>query len=354
MSIDGGGIRGIIPAQFLAELEDSLFRSRGMSYSGDERLCDYFDMIAGTSTGGIIAIGLALGLKASEILNLYIQHGNKIFPSTRQVWYTKLANFLRRKPFFNRTDLESLLKEIYGDDENGHPKRLGHCRTRVLIQAYNQKERKITVFKTPHHITYNRDYQIPAYHIALSTAAAPAYFYPHSFEYKHSGSNLSVSYCSMVDGGLVANNPAFMALMEARTKLHIPLEEISLLSVGTGSSLKTIPDKDTKIHPIFWTNPLKGPMIYEIMAEAQADNISNQLNLLHSQCENHDSESRFHYVRLQPSLEGTTPINLDSTSSRNFDRMKSSGSRLFQEHGQNVLAHFLQETKREYEPLKKI
>jgi len=75
LSIDGGGMRGIIPAKILCELEEELQKDHGE----DARLCDYFDLICGTSTGGIIAIGLALGMSAKEMLNLYIEHGKEIF-----------------------------------------------------------------------------------------------------------------------------------------------------------------------------------------------------------------------------------------------------------------------------------
>lgn len=80
LSIDGGGIRGVIPCQILAELENDIIERDGP----DARLCDYFDLIAGTSTGGIIAIGIALGIKAQTILKLYLNHGDEIFPSRNQ------------------------------------------------------------------------------------------------------------------------------------------------------------------------------------------------------------------------------------------------------------------------------
>lgn len=75
LSIDGGGIRGIIPAKILALAEQELQRTGQAN-----RICDYFDLICGTSTGGIIAIGLALGMPASEILSLYRDHAREIFP----------------------------------------------------------------------------------------------------------------------------------------------------------------------------------------------------------------------------------------------------------------------------------
>lgn len=76
LSIDGGGIRGVIPAKILCDLEEEAIKKDGP----EARLCDYFDLVCGTSTGGIIAIGIALGMTAKEILNLYMKNATKIFP----------------------------------------------------------------------------------------------------------------------------------------------------------------------------------------------------------------------------------------------------------------------------------
>ena len=76
LSIDGGGIRGVIPAKILCDLEEEAIKKDGP----EARLCDYFDLVCGTSTGGIIAIGIALGMTANEILNLYMKNAPIIFP----------------------------------------------------------------------------------------------------------------------------------------------------------------------------------------------------------------------------------------------------------------------------------
>ena len=101
LSIDGGGMRGIIPAKILCELEEELQRREGP----EARLCDYFDLICGTSTGGIIAIGLALGMSAKEMLNLYVAHGKEIFSAT-------LLQRFKSRTLYNREALQKHLQQL--------------------------------------------------------------------------------------------------------------------------------------------------------------------------------------------------------------------------------------------------
>ena len=126
LCIDGGGILGTFPAAFLAELEQHLDRPIG----------SYFDLIAGTSTGGIIGIALALGHSASEILSLYEKRGPEIFGQDRSA----LGNFLGRRLrgirwlYRNKYGSEALrdaLQDVLGD------RRIGHARTRLVVPAWN-------------------------------------------------------------------------------------------------------------------------------------------------------------------------------------------------------------------------
>lgn len=161
LSIDGGGMRGIIPAKILCELEEELQKKHGE----EACLCDYFDLICGTSTGGIIAIGLALGISAKKMLNLYIEHGKEIFSTT--LWQRA-----RLRTLYNRDVLKAQLQKAYSDT------RIDDCRTRICVPTYDLYEGRIHVLKTRHHEQYVRDYHIPAVDVALSTAAAPVYFTP--------------------------------------------------------------------------------------------------------------------------------------------------------------------------------
>ena len=104
LSIDGGGIRGIIPAKILYHLEEEAIKKDGPN----ARLCDYFDLVCGTSTGGIIAIGIALGMTAKDILKLYQENAGAIF-SNKSLWRSLRKN----EPFFSRGALKNILSKHF-------------------------------------------------------------------------------------------------------------------------------------------------------------------------------------------------------------------------------------------------
>ncbi len=349
LSIDGGGIRGVIPCQILAELENDLIHS----YGPDTRLCDYFDLISGTSTGGIIAIGIALGIRVQVILDLYLSHGEEIFPPRNQGLISKGFNIFKGKPFYHRTHLRELLRKTYEGHTGVSDIRLGHAKTRLLIPTYSLTNREIHVLKTSHSPKLQRDYQIPAVDAALSTAAAPAYFTPYDFQYKNIGKDGEGSMSKMVDGGIVANNPAFMALLEATNCLKVPLEKIRLLSIGTGEEKKICPKDSSEITPWFWVNPLKGPMLYEIMAEAQSAQVHNLLNLFKNGIGG-ELDDRFLYVRLQHSFGGNEHIDLDSTSSENMKMMREAATRIYRQQCAHIKTNFTTTKKPDFIPFFKL
>lgn len=349
LSIDGGGIRGIIPCQILAELENDLICRDGK----DARLCDYFDLIAGTSTGGIIAIGIALGIRVQTILDLYLNHGEEIFPSRNQRTISKIINIFQGNPFYQRKRLKELLQIAYEGNTGISDVRIGHAKTRLIIPTYSLSNREIHVLKTSHSPKLQRDYQIPAVDAALSTAAAPAYFTPYDFQYNNIGKDGDESMSKMVDGGIVANNPAFMALLEATNCLNIPLENIRLLSLGTGEEKKICPKKSSEITPWFWVNPTKGPMLYEIMAEAQSAQVHNLLNLYKNGIGG-DVDDRFLYIRLQHRFGDNDHIDLDSTSADNMKLMKEAATRIYRHECANIKTNFTTSRKQEFTPHFKI
>src|SRR5690606_1475173 len=127
------------------------------------------------------------------------------------------------------------------------------------------------VFKTSHHEDYIRDYQIPAYQVALATSAAPTYFAPFEVSYEKRKSSDKVNMKNMIDGGIFANNPTLVALSEA-IALGNKFEEIRILSIGTGSSTIVYP-KQKKAYSSgarSWINPLSGVPIVEMMMQSQA------------------------------------------------------------------------------------
>jgi patatin-like phospholipase/acyl hydrolase len=211
LSIDGGGIRGTFPAAFLANLEKDL----------DQPIGSYFDLIAGTSTGGIIAIGLALGLRAQTILELYEEKGPAIFSQTQDGLLGLIKRHLHNGkwlvgPKYTTQALEDALKEVFGG------RRLGESKTRLMIPSFHSQTQNVYIFKTAHNERLATDYKDLAVDAALATAAAPTYFQQH----------ITANDVGLVDGGLWANNPTGIAVVEAIGTLGWPADQLQILSVG--------------------------------------------------------------------------------------------------------------------------
>jgi len=200
LSIDGGGIKGVFPAAFLSELEKSL----------KSPLHRYFDLIAGTSTGGMIALALGLGLSASRVLDFYKQHGPKIFANPKG----RMRRFFA--PKYSPDSLRKALAEVFGDAK------LGDSRVRLMIPSFSADNGEIHIYKTRHHERFLTDFRELMTDVALATTAAPTYFPAH----RGAGGAM------YIDGGLWANNPVGNAVVEAITWLGRSAQDIDVLSIG--------------------------------------------------------------------------------------------------------------------------
>lgn len=321
LSIDGGGIRGIIPAKILCRLEEEMIKKDGER----ARLCDYFDLICGTSTGSIIAIGLALGMKASDILQLYTEYADKIFSKKKNSFCALITN----EPFYERKNLEKLLSNAYNTAAGKKDPIIADCKTRICIPTYDLGLGKLHVLKTDHLTLYNNDYHIPAKDVALSSSAAPTYFMPHSFSYYQQGTNNENCCQNYIDGGVFANNPALIGLTEALYKLDVKIEDIELLSLGTGILPLSENNPSEKMGLKYWINPIsdKGLRIYELMASAQALYIDNTLNLMATGVGIKEGK-RFNYIRVQHVL--SEDIKLDTTDKDMINKLVHIGSDCYQ------------------------
>lgn len=325
LSIDGGGIRGIIPAKILYHLEEEAIKKDGVN----ARLCDYFDLICGTSTGGIIAIGIALGMTAKEILKLYQEHARTIFPSK-----SYLRALIKNEPFYNRKELEKLLSDKFNSfDYKNNDARIYHCKTRLCIPTYDLDKGVQHVFKTDHLPNYFRDCHIPVVSAALATAAAPVYFSPYSFKYTDINSDNQNSYLNNVDGGVLANNPALLGLTEATFCIGIELEDIEMLSLGTGTFNFKDCVIDKKRGVRYWLFPNKRIRIYEIMSSGQSIYIDNTMKLICNGA-GHDQKKRFVYRRIQENLEENIPM--DATDKHSLDRLTNIGQNLFKQNAEYI------------------
>lgn len=201
LALDGGGAKALFTAHVLARLEDDL----GVD------IADSFDLIAGTSAGGIIALALGTGLRPAEIRDHFDSLVHRVFPARRRLSPHRLA-----RAAYSAEALRTSLAEVFGEWL------LGESRKRLLVPSWNVDTGKVHVFKTPHHTRLQRDWRIPMVDIAMATTAAPTFF-PAAVVDSH----------RLVDGGVWANNPSVIAIAEARSMLSASLDDMRLLNVGT-------------------------------------------------------------------------------------------------------------------------
>ena len=215
LSIDGGGLRGVFAAAYLAEIERRFLDGRSIS------TC--FDMIAGTSTGGIIALALAGGMTAADALQIYVERGERIFPPLSGLRkYRRLWRWLSR-PKHNQAALMDELLSVFGEAV------LDEAITRLVIPSFEGRHGEPFLYKTPHHADYQKDRHKKFAHVALHTTAAPSYF-----------PGVNDDGYVMIDGGLWANNPVMNALVDALACYDVPRENVRILTIGTGDTAFTI------------------------------------------------------------------------------------------------------------------
>jgi patatin-like phospholipase/acyl hydrolase len=244
LSLDGGGLKGLFTAAFLAKWERET----------RTRVIDHFDLITGTSTGGIIAIGLGMGLSAADILKFYETNAEVIFPrqalGNLKQWYR-----VKHSP----EGLEAALTEVFGS------RTLGESKRPLIIPSYYAARREIYLFKTPHHKRLRSDWKEKVIDVALATAAAPTYLPPHVRE----------SGLGLVDGGVWANNPVMVGISEALGYFARPQSSIVALRIGTTYEVPSVEALPTEGGSIEMARPVIDYMMrgQERSASAMAGHI---------------------------------------------------------------------------------
>jgi hypothetical protein len=275
LSLDGGGIRGVFGASYLAEIERRFLNGGSIA--------NYFDMITGTSTGGIIALALGAGKTAGQAAEIYCERGRVIFPKGRGV--LDLPRWLRR-PKHDQIVLKNELLNVFGE------RLLDDATTRLVIPSFEGRYGEPYIYKTPHHPDYKRDRHAKIAHVALHTSAAPTY-YPGVENDGH----------VMIDGGLWANNPVMNAVVDALACFDLPRESVRILSIGTGDEILEVDQNGRTDGLAKWILPAwgKAPMIFRAAARAQSHNALGQAYLL---------VGKPNVVRIDPP-ESDDPIGLD-------------------------------------------
>ncbi|KAL1183515.1 hypothetical protein V6Z11_A02G188300, partial [Gossypium hirsutum] len=243
LSIYGGGIRGIIPSVLLASLESKLQELDGPN----ARIADYFDIVAGTSTGGLIATMLTAPNKdngrqplyeAKDIAKFYLEHSPKIFPQDRQ--HTSTG------PKYDGKYLSSLINQLLGDIT------LKQTLTNLVLPTFDIKLLQPVIFST-NDAAVNDWKNAKLADACIGTSAAPTLLPAHRFETK--GSDGKTHSFDLIDGGVAANNPTLIAIshvwmesfkQNAKFKDIEPMDNkrMLVLSLGTGSASIDVPKYD--------------------------------------------------------------------------------------------------------------
>jgi len=273
LALDGGGIRGLFPAALLTHVEEH--------NAGGKALVDYFDLIVGTSTGSIIALGLAAGYPASEVLRFYCQHGPYIF--TGATW-RKLWQLFH--PKYGNRRLVSAVRDVFGD------KTLNDVKVPVCIPSYELVSGVPRVFKDDHHQTLHWGGHQPIWKVVVASSAAPTYF--PSFQLGQADNH--------IDGGIWANNPVLVGMTEAVKYFGRSLDDIAVLSIGTGTRALRLAHGQTESRgALGWSWGCGGPLLLNLVLAAQSQSAHGAATLL---------LPPDRYLRIDADL--TDPIPLDS------------------------------------------
>ncbi|MEX1222419.1 MAG: CBASS cGAMP-activated phospholipase [Idiomarina sp.] len=218
LSLNGGGVRGLFTISVLAEIERILEEENNRV---DVKIGEYFDLITGTSIGGLLALALASGKSARELEKVFREEASKIFPplsKCRKAWRKLFGAAYSSEP------LRNVVQSMVGEDTRFHD--LG---IRVMIPAINLSTGKPQFFKTAHNSAFSRDGRLKLIDAAMATSAAPTYFRPYYCE------DLSAYF---VDGGLVANNPSLIGMHEVFRDMgedfpDATASDVKILNIGT-------------------------------------------------------------------------------------------------------------------------
>jgi patatin-like phospholipase/acyl hydrolase len=292
LSIDGGGIRGIIPATILATIEERTGKS----------ISQLFDLIAGTSTGGLLALGLTKPnrfgdpeFSAQDLCQLYEQEVPRVFRHP-QTWWGNLLS-----PKYRSFALQQVLKDSLGGS------RLKQALTDVVIPCYDIEHRLPYIFRS-YSASLQNDCDFPMTDVALAACASPTLFHPVQIPRESAG-----TFICLVDGGVFANNPAITALSEIRSIYPDDNERCFLVSLGTGKSKRPLTDEFVSLWGyVQWSRPM-----LDVVMDSNSEAVHEQMKSLMS------STAEPLYYRLQVDLPKQIDPAIDNASRTNVQALVS-------------------------------
>jgi len=343
LSIDGGGIRGIIPAMVLNYIEERT----------GKRIATMFDFIAGTSTGGLLALGLTRKnsdssinnepeYTAAELVNFYGKYGAKIF---KENIIGDVDDLLQ--PKHDPKGREEVLKHLLGEAK------VEDALREIFIPSYDIELRAPIFFTSNPDAEETESFHsrklcsgFKMWEAAMATSAAPTFFPPYALETPHTTDE---GHYALVDGGVFANNPSSLAIMEAmisyknKTKEELQRKDILVVSLGTGSVTRRYKYRDAKKWgQIKWALPL-----LNVVFDGQSESVALQLEQL--MVPKGDKENNRNYYRFQLQLSSENGHDqIDNASPDNIEHLQKRGERLI-EHSKKELRELCELLKDETE-----
>jgi patatin-like phospholipase/acyl hydrolase len=319
LSIDGGGMRGLIPALVLRNIRDRL-RARGAD-AGFHRL---FHMMAGTSTGGLICLALSLpaadperpgvfmaspALSIDDVVDLYAEEGPNIFPPTVFRGLRRVEQVFREK--YDSDPVRGLYGKVFGGAT------LKHSLCHLLIPSYDVERQTVFLFKhrplRKDRTTSDPDFFLRD--VAMATTAAPTYFAPAAVEPVGGGPSRY-----LLDGGLYANNPSLCCYIEAK-KTFPRAGNLLILSLGTGTFNRDYSHREVRGWGYLeWVSPGRGVPLFSLMTGAQSECVDHQLEKLPGVT----------YLRLNGPLEER--CELDDAGPRAMRVLRRAAGRIIEEN----------------------
>ncbi|OWM77256.1 hypothetical protein CDL15_Pgr028893 [Punica granatum] len=336
LSIDGGGIRGVIPATILSFLESELQKLDGE----EARIADYFDVIAGTSTGGLITAMLTSPdeknrpmFAAKDIKEFYLKNCPKIFP---QDSYTPFASAEKivtavMGPKYNGKYLHSLVKEKLGDT------RLHETLTNIVIPTFDIKRLQPTIFSS-YQLKKKPTLDAKLSDICIGTSAAPTYLPAHYFQNEdHTG---AVREFNLIDGGVAANNPTLVAMSEVTEEINrgspdfFPIKPMDygrflVISLGAGSAKaaqKHTAKEAAKWGVLGWLTAGGSTPLINVFTQASADMVDLHLSVVFQAL-----HTEKNYLRIQDDTLHGVVSSVDIATKENMDDLLKIGEGLLKQ-----------------------
>ena len=318
LSIDGGGIRGIIPGMVVCTLEEKLQKSTG---NPEARIADFFDFFAGTSTGGILTTLYNTPDKsgrpkftAKDAVNLYIDNGRQIFERT--IWQKVKSGWGILDPKYKARVLENKLEQYL--DEIMLSETLRSC----IITAYKIDSGEAWFFTKTKAITKRETHDFTLREVCRATSAAPTYFEPKLVE------NRIKEKFPLIDGGVFANNPALCAYAQVRTEIpEKRAADMFIVSLGTGDmGINISYNKAIGWGAAEWVKP-----VIDIMMSGVSQTVDYQLKQIFGAVGKPEN-----YVRIDPPELLGNQVQMDNVSADNIRSLVNIGRQVSEDNNDKL------------------